>query len=77
MYKIRSTTLIPPNQFEVVSAIESHYFCRLLGKEAFDLITTRNFSYPDNLSSDNLSLNSQNGRKSALKQAGTTDKNIE
>ena len=61
---VRSTTLIAPEAFEVV---ESHYLHRLSGKEAFDLLTTPDFSYPD----------SQNVCKSDLKQAGTTDKCIE
>ena len=74
---VRSTTLIPPDQFEVVRTIGSHYLSSLSGKEAFDLLTTRNFSYPDNLSLDNLSLDSQNVCKSDLKQVGTTDKCIE
>ena len=68
---VSSTTLLPPDQFEVVSAIESHYICSLSGKEAFDFLTKQN------LSLDNLSLDSQNVRKSDLKQAGTTDKCIE
>ena len=51
----RSTSLIDPWAFEVV---ESHYLRKLSGKEAFDLLTTPDFSYPDSLCLDSLSLNS-------------------
>ena len=71
---VRSTTLISPKHFEVV---DSYYLRSLSGKEAFDLLTTPDFLYPDNLSLDNLSQDSQNVRKSDLKQTGTTDKCIE
>ena len=52
---VRSTSLINPEVFEVV---ESHYLRRLSGKEVFDLLTTPDFSYPDSLSLDSLSLDS-------------------
>ena len=68
---VRSTILIPPEAFEVVRTIGCNYLSNLSGKEAFDLLTRENFSYADNLSLDNLSLN---GCKSDLEQIETTDR---
>ena len=69
--KVLATTLIPPGQFEVVRSTGCNYLSNLSGKEAYDLLTTEYFSYPENLPLDNLSLN---GRKSDHEQVGTTDK---
>ena len=51
----RKTTLIPPNDFKVDKL--TGYFAKLSGREVFDLVTTEDFSCPDNLSLDTLSLN--------------------
>ena len=42
--KVRSITLIPPEEFKVVSAIESYYLCSLSGNEACDLLVEQNLS---------------------------------
>ena len=40
--KVRSTTLIAPDQFEVVRNIGSHYLSHLSGKEAYDFLVEQN-----------------------------------
>ena len=42
--KVRSTTLIPPEQFEVVRTIGCHYLSNLSGKEAYVLLVEQNLS---------------------------------
>ena len=42
--KVRSTTLIPPDQFEVVRTIGCHYLSHLSGKEAYDLLVEQSLS---------------------------------
>ena len=50
--KVRSTTLIPPNQFEVVRTIGCHYLSHLSGKEAYDFLVEQSLSLDkDDLSS--------------------------
>ena len=41
---VRSTTLIPADQFEVVRTIGSHYLSHLSGKEAYDLLDKQSLS---------------------------------
>ena len=40
--KVLSTTLIPPDQFEVVRTIGSNYLSHLSGKEAYDFLVEQN-----------------------------------
>ena len=42
--KVRSTTLIPPERFEVVRTIGCHYLSHLSGKEAYVLLAEQNLS---------------------------------
>ena len=42
--KVRSTTLIPPEQFEVVRTIGCHYLSHLSGKEEYDLLVEQSLS---------------------------------
>ena len=46
--KVRSTTLIPPDQFEVVRTIGCHYLSHLSGKEAYDLLVEQSLSLDKN-----------------------------
>ena len=46
--KVRSTTLIPPNQFEVVRTIGCHYLSHLSGKEVYDLLVEQGPSLDKN-----------------------------
>ena len=46
--KARSTTLIPPDQFEIVRTIGCHYLSQLSEKEAHDLLVEQNFSLVKN-----------------------------
>ena len=64
--KVLATTLIPPDELEVNKL--TGYLAKLSGKEVFDLVTTENFSCPDNLSLDTLS---PYGCKNNPKQTGT------
>ena len=63
--KVLATTLLPPEEFEVVRTTDCNYLRNLSGKEVLDLLTT------ENLSLDNLSLN---GWKSDLEQIGILKK---
>ena len=50
--KVRSITLIPPDQFEVVRTIGCHYLSHLSGKEAYDFLVEQSLSLDkDDLSS--------------------------
>ena len=50
--KVRSITLIPPDQFEVVRTIGCHYLSHLSGKEAYDFLVEQSLSLDkDGLSS--------------------------
>ena len=50
--KVHTTTLIPPDQFEVVRTIGCHYLSHLSGKEAYDFLVEQNHSLgKDDLSS--------------------------
>ena len=40
--KVRSITLIPPTEFEIVRTIGSHYLSHLSGKEAYDFLVEQN-----------------------------------
>ena len=40
--KVRSITLIPPTEFEIVRTIESDYLSHLSGKEAYDFLVEQN-----------------------------------
>ena len=40
--KVRSFTLIPPAQFEIVRTIGSDYLSHLSGKEAYDFLVEQN-----------------------------------
>ena len=42
--KVRSTTLIPPDQFEVVRTIGCHYLSQLSGKEVYDFLVEQTLS---------------------------------
>ena len=46
--KVRSTTLIPPDQFEVVRTIGCHYLSHLSGKEVYDLLVEQGPSLDKN-----------------------------
>ena len=46
--KVRSTTLIPPDQFEIVRTIGCHYLSHLSGKEAYDLLVEQSLSLDKN-----------------------------
>ena len=46
--KVRSITLIPPDQFEVVRTIGCHYLSHLSGKEAYDFLVEQNHSLDKN-----------------------------
>ena len=46
--KVRSTTLIPPDQFEVVRTIGCHYLSYLSGKEVYDLLVEQGPSLDKN-----------------------------
>ena len=46
--KIRSTTLIPPDQFEVVRTIGCHYLSQLSGKEVYDFLVEQTLSLVKN-----------------------------
>ena len=46
--KVRSITLIPPEQFEVVRTIGCHYLSHLSGKEAYDLLVEQSLSLGTN-----------------------------
>ena len=55
--KVRSITLIPPEQFEVVRTIGCHYLSHLSGKEAYDLLVEQSLSLDTNgLSSSKVSV---------------------
>ena len=55
--KVRSITLIPPEQFEVVRTIGCHYLSHLSGKEAYDLLVEQSLSLGTNgLSSSKVSV---------------------
>ena len=41
---VRSTTLIPPDQFKVVRTIGCHYLSNLSGNEAYDLLVEQTLS---------------------------------
>ena len=54
---VRSITLIPPEQFEVVRTIGCHYLSHLSGKEAYDLLVEQSLSLDTNgLSSSKVSV---------------------
>ena len=46
--KVRSTTLIPPDEFEVVRTIGCNYLSQLSGKEAYDLLVEQSLSQVKN-----------------------------
>ena len=46
--KVRSTTLIPPEQFEIVRTIGCHYLSNLSGKEAYAFLVEQNLSLDKN-----------------------------
>ena len=55
--KVRSITLIPPEQFEVVRTIGCHYLSHLSGKDAYDLLVEQSLSLDTNgLSSSKVSV---------------------
>ena len=63
--KVRSgsTTLIPPDQFEVVRTIGCHYLSHLSGKEVYDLLVEQGPSLDKNgLSSGKVSVGTGVGK---------------
>ena len=61
--KAKSTTLIPPDQFEVVRTIGCHYLSHLSGKEVYDLLVEQGPSLVKNgLSSGKVSVGTGVGK---------------
>ena len=61
--KVKSTTLIPPDKFEVVRTIGCHYLSHLSGKEVYDLLVEQGPSLDKNgLSSGKISVGTGVGK---------------
>ena len=61
--KVKSTTLIPPDQFEVVRTIGCDYLSHLSGKEVYDLLVEQGPSLDKNgLSSGKVSVGTGVGK---------------